>query len=76
MKNVLQDDKSLLSILPLFILLLLLEPGCQSETEVEADARPNVILFFTDELQFSDLGCYGGAIPTPNLDRLAAEGGK
>ena len=36
--------------------------------------RPNVLLILADDLGFSDLGCYGGEIETPNLDGLA-EGG-
>lgn len=40
------------------------------------DGRPNVIVILADDLGFSDLGCYGGEIPTPNLDRLAAGGAK
>lgn len=36
--------------------------------------RPNVIVVLADDMGFSDLGCYGGEIRTPNLDRLAAEG--
>ena len=36
--------------------------------------RPNILLIVADDLGFSDLGCYGGEIRTPNLDRLAAEG--
>jgi arylsulfatase A len=36
--------------------------------------RPNVLLMICDDLGFGDIGCYGSAIPTPNLDRLAAEG--
>jgi arylsulfatase A-like enzyme len=36
--------------------------------------RPNVLLILADDLGFSDLGCYGGEIDTPNLNRLAAEG--
>ena len=36
--------------------------------------RPNIVLIMADDLGFSDLGCYGGEIDTPNLDRLASEG--
>jgi arylsulfatase A len=37
-------------------------------------AKPNVVLMICDDLGYGDLGCYGSGIPTPNLDRLAAEG--
>lgn len=36
--------------------------------------RPNIIVIMSDDMGYSDLGCYGGEIATPNLDRLAAEG--
>ncbi|WP_010586518.1 arylsulfatase [Schlesneria paludicola] len=35
---------------------------------------PNVVIILADDLGFSDLGCYGGEIETPNLDQLAARG--
>lgn len=43
---------------------------------VSAQKRPNVLLILADDLGFSDLSCYGGEIPTPNLDRLATGGAR
>lgn len=36
--------------------------------------RPNVLLILNDDMGYSDIGCYGGEIDTPNLDRLARQG--
>lgn len=36
--------------------------------------QPNIVLILNDDMGFSDLGCYGGEVETPNLDRLAKGG--
>jgi len=36
--------------------------------------KPNIVIILADDMGFSDIGCYGGEIDTPNLDRLAANG--
>lgn len=40
----------------------------------EQPAKPNIILIMADDMGFSDLGCYGGEIKTPQLDALAKTG--
>ncbi len=39
-----------------------------------AGSKPNIILILADDMGFSDLGCFGSEISTPNLDRLASRG--
>ena len=36
--------------------------------------KPNIVVILVDDMGFSDIGCYGSEIPTPNLDKLAANG--
>ncbi len=36
--------------------------------------RPNILMILADDMGFSDIGCYGGEIPTPNIDALAERG--
>jgi len=44
------------------------------EPVIPPSGAPNVIVMMADDLGYSDLGCYGSEIDTPELDRLAAEG--
>ena len=39
-------------------------------------AKPNILLILSEDLGWSDLGCYGGEIMMPNLDALCREGGR
>jgi arylsulfatase A-like enzyme len=39
-----------------------------------AERKPNIVIILSDDMGFSDIGCYGGEIRTPNLDALAAGG--
>lgn len=47
---------------------------CVFATSLRAAPRPNILLIVADDMGYSDLGCYGGEIETPHLDRLAANG--
>ncbi|GHB54252.1 arylsulfatase [Persicitalea jodogahamensis] len=40
----------------------------------QASDRPNIVLIMADDMGYSDIGCFGSEIATPNIDRLAAEG--
>ena len=57
----------------LSLLLLLATARCVSASTTNA-ARPNFVLILADDMGFSDAGCYGGEIQTPNLDTLARGG--
>jgi len=52
---------------------LLLHPNVGSAQQKEAK-RPNFLVIMTDDMGFSDIGCYGSEIKTPNIDRLAKNG--
>ena len=41
---------------------------------VTAAGKPNIIVVLVDDMGFSDVGCYGSEIATPNLDQLASDG--
>ena len=49
-------------------------PVLAAEAAPTAQRPPNIVLILGDDLGFSDLGCFGGEIQTPNLDSLAQDG--
>jgi arylsulfatase len=55
-------------------LLLALSSFVILHSTFAAQQRPNILVILVDDMGFSDLGCYGSEIPTPNLDALAAGG--
>jgi arylsulfatase len=56
------------------VLLLLVSSACATEVPQREAEPPNIVVIMADDMGFSDLGSYGGEIPTPNLDRLARQG--
>lgn len=50
-------------------------PGCMDALNSAGQKKqPNILLIMVDDMGFSDVGCYGGEINTPNIDKLAANG--
>ena len=50
------------------------EANSKETPAISKSTKPNVLIILADDLGFSDLGCYGGEIATPNLDSVAASG--
>ena len=47
---------------------------CAYSAPAQNADRPNVVVILIDDMGFSDLQCYGGDVPTPNINKLAREG--
>lgn len=58
----------------LIVVVLGALPVVGAGKEPAKPARPNFLIIVADDLGYSDLGAFGGEIPTPNLDRLALNG--
>jgi len=49
-------------------------PFAPARTDRATERRPDIVVIISDDMGFSDIGCFGGEIRTPNLDRLASSG--
>ncbi|MBW6500217.1 MAG: arylsulfatase [Bacteroidales bacterium] len=58
-------------IIPAIGTLALTITGCSTESVAE---KPNIVLIMADDMGYSDIGCFGSEISTPNLDLLAEQG--
>lgn len=56
------------------LVCLLVALSCLQLDAAEPASSPNILLILADDLGYSDLGCYGGEIATPNLDSIAQNG--
>jgi len=68
-------ERAILPSMNLRVSLILFAALTAAVPHARAEApRPNIVLMMVDDLGFSDFGCYGSEIETPNIDGLAADG--
>jgi len=67
------DTKTFRNLLS-FIIAIVFLGGCSQSEKGTETKPPNIIIIMADDLGFSDPGCFGGEIQTPNLDYLASNG--
>ena len=72
-KNILQNSlRRVVRFLPLMALTGYLTEAYAGEKK--PSIKPNIVIIMADDMGYSDIGCYGSEISTPNIDRLAANG--
>ena len=59
----------------IYLIAVILFSSFTSKLKTESQPiKPNIIVILSDDMGYSDIGCYGGEVETPNLDALAANG--
>lgn len=49
--------------------------SCSNKNSEKPNEKPNVVIIYTDDIGYGDIGAYGAElIPTPNIDKLASQG--
>ncbi len=67
-----KDRMIKVEIILVSLVILLINLSCRKENG--SGPKPNIILIMSDDMGYSDIGCYGGVINTPELDNLAENG--
>ncbi len=65
---------SLQSYLIVWLCTLFCSIAFSQVVKTDKTTKPNIVLILVDDMGYSDIGCYGGEISTPNLDKLANQG--
>ncbi|RLS47646.1 MAG: hypothetical protein DWH88_05215, partial [Planctomycetota bacterium] len=68
-----QEPLMMRALKPWALAFAVLAAWVATNRAIAAD-RPNLLIILADDLGYSDIGCQGSEIPTPNLDRLAKNG--
>lgn len=64
----------MLNLCGLLLVVVFYTSCASSKSEPVSKSKPNIVIIIGDDIGYSDIGCYGSEINTPNLDRLAGEG--